>query len=174
MVFLEHGRIIEAEAVVHAAAAANGVLLQQPQAGGGFAGIGQPHAAAGQLGHQRCRGGGDAGEAHGQVEGGAFARHQGGGAALQAEQPLAGPHRFPIGHQQAHFHGRIEQAKQGLHQHPTAEQSLRLGDPGRPGGAAGQGRRAEVAAAQVFGQPGPQQGLQQRSAKREGGGGCGA
>ena len=93
--------------MIHAATATHGVLLQQPQAGGGLAGVRQTHAGTGQLRHQRSGGGGDPGEPHRQVEGGALPRHQGGGLALEVEQALAGEHRLPIGHQQAHRHRRI-------------------------------------------------------------------
>ena len=153
MVLLEHGGIIQAEAVIAAATTAHGVLLQQPQAGGGLAGVRKPHTGAGELGHQCGGGGGDATEAHGQVQGRAFSGHQSGGRPLQLQQPLACLHRIPISNQQPHHHGRIQLPKQRLHQHTAAEHTVRLGQPVGTAPAITEGGSTEVATAQVLRQP---------------------
>ena len=170
MVFLEHGRVIEAEAMVEATAAAHRVFLQQPQPRRGLAGVGQAHARARQLGHEGGGGGGDAGEAHGQVQGGAFARHQGRCRPIELQQALARLHLLALGHQQPHLHLPIEQPEQRLHQHSPTKDTGLLGNPVGAGGLAHQGRGREVTAPQVFSQPGGELGLQLWGDRQQGGG----
>ena len=162
MVFLEHRRIVEPEAVIHSPPAAHRIFLQHPQARGGLARIRQRHARALKHLHQGRGGGGDTGETHGQVEGGALRGHQGRRRALELQEPLAHPHGLPIRHQRAHPHGGVEQPEQRLHQHATTEDPVGLGEPVGPARATSQRSRCEVAAAYVFVQPGPQLALKRR------------
>ena len=173
MVFLEHGGIVEAEAMVEATPTAHGVLLQNPQARRGLAGVRQADAAARQLLHQRRRGGGDPRQPHRQVQGGALPRHQGRGTARQLQQPLTGVDRLAIGHQQGELQLRIQQTEQGAHHHAPAKHPVLLGHPMGPARAARQGGGAEVTAAQVFCQPIPQLLLQLRREGKDGHGGGG-
>ena len=159
MVFLEHGRVVEAHAVGAPAPAAPGIFLQQPQTRGGFAGVGQGHAHALQLSHQKGRGGSDPGQPHRQVEGGAFPRHQRRRWTVESQERLARHHRLPIGHQQLDRHGRIQQLKQRFHQHTPAENAGLLGDPRAPTAGPNQGWSREITPAHIFAEPGPQRRL---------------
>ena len=146
--------------MVAAAPAAHGVLFKSAQTRRGFAGVGKAHARALELGHQGGGGGGNAGKTHRQVEGRALAGHQGSGPTLQLQQALACHHRLTISHQQLQPQRRIQQAKQRLHQHPAAKHPWRLGQPVGPAMTTSQGRSREIAAANIFCQPGAQLRLQ--------------
>ena len=154
VVFLEHGRVIQPEAVVGAAATAHGVFLQHPQSRGGFPGVHQPHTRASQFGHQGRGGRGHPRQPHGQVEGCALPRHQGRRIPRQGEQALAGPHFRSIRYPSFHARLGIQQAKQRFHQIPPAEHPLLLADPLGPALAMDQGRAGEIPPAQIFSQPG--------------------
>ena len=168
MVFLEHGRVVEAHAVVAPAPAAPGIFLQQPQTRRGFAGVGQGHPRALQLSHQSGRGGSDTGQPHRQVEGGAFPSHQSRRWTIEVQEHLARYHRLPIGHQQLDRHGRIQQLKERFHQHTAAENAGLLGDPRAPTAHPYQGCSREITPAQVFAEPGLQGGPEGRVGDQRG------
>ena len=90
VVVLDQHGVAEAEAVVHPAPAAHGVLLQQPQARQRLAGVADPGAGAGD-GVDPGRGGrGDAGEVAEQVERGPFGGEQPADGRADDERGLAG------------------------------------------------------------------------------------
>ena len=156
MVLLEHGRVIQPHAVVDAAAAAHRVFLQQTKPRGGLAGVGQTHTGALKLGHQCSGGGGNAREAHGQVQGGAFPSHQSLGRPLQLQQAVPDLNGVAVLPQQAKAHPGIQTLEQALHQRTTTEPARLFGDPMGLTLLALQGSRRQITAADVFRQPGLQ------------------
>ena len=82
VVVLDHGAVVEAEAVVGAASVCDGGLFEEPVTGGGFAGVEQSGAGVADGFDVSAREGGDAGESLDEVEGGAFGSEDGAGIAF--------------------------------------------------------------------------------------------
>lgn len=90
VVFLDQEGIPEADAVIVAAAAGNGVLLSQPQPGQGLAGIEQTDLGVGHPSGVVSAAGGDAGQCLQPVQGGPFGGEQAARRTRQGEQHLVG------------------------------------------------------------------------------------
>ena len=73
--------------------------------------------------------GGDAREPHGQVQGGAFPRHQGRCGPLQLQQAVPGLNSVTVLTQQPKAHRAIQPLKQALHHWPTTKPTRLFGDP---------------------------------------------
>ena len=96
VVVLDHRDVVQAHALVGAAAAAHGVLLQGPQPRRGLAGV-QDHRAGALEGVGPATGvRGDAGEPAEQVQQGALAHQHGPGGAAQDGQHVAAPHHVTV------------------------------------------------------------------------------
>ena len=142
-----------AHAVVNATTAAHRVFLQHPQPRGGLAGIGQLDAAALQIRHKSRRCGGNARQTHGQVQRCALPGHQSRRRTQQLEKAVPLGDGSTVLDQQPHLHLPIEALKQTPHQRPATEAAGLLGDPMRLPLTPLQGRRTQIAAAEVFIQP---------------------
>lgn len=89
IVFDEH-HVEQAEAVINAAAASDGIFFQSTQAGSGFARVKNLRVGALDGIHELRSQGGDAGEALNEIEGDAFGAQDGTRIAGNAQQVLAG------------------------------------------------------------------------------------
>ncbi|MNP09637.1 hypothetical protein D3C76_1017510 [compost metagenome] len=90
MVLFDEIGVIEADAVVFAATAGDGIFLGAAQAGQGLAGVEQSALGPRQLGHVTGGQGGDPGEGLHEVQGIALAGQQHPGRAMETEQLLIG------------------------------------------------------------------------------------
>ncbi|MNP07605.1 hypothetical protein D3C76_996340 [compost metagenome] len=160
MVFLDQEGVVEADAVVVAAAAGDGVLLRQAQAGEGLAGVEQFHPGAfHQVGVVAGAGGG-AGEQLEEVQGAAFAAEQGAGRAFEGEQRLVGADPVAVLHLPFHLHLRIELAEYLVHPGGAGDGGVLAGDDaGGSQAVGGDQLGGDVAAADVLGQGGADVGL---------------
>ena len=122
MVVLDEHCVVQAEAVIEAAAAAHGVFLQQAQAGRGLAGTDDARLGAGDcIGQSACLRG-DAREAADEVQRHALPRQDAARRSLQRGQGRAGLRVGTVPRVEAEFESGVEQAKGGF----GADQS---GDP---------------------------------------------
>ena len=155
VVFLEHHRVVQAEAVVAAAAGAHRVLLRQAQAGQGLAGI-QDHGAG--AAHRFDMGGGGGGGARQglqEVERAALGADQGAAAAFQQGQHGAGGHALAFGHLPVDLHPRIQFTVAGVEPGPAGDHRVLLAQQVGAFGHVRQQGGGDVAAAQVLGQGAP-------------------
>ena len=98
VVFLDQDAVVEAEAVIGAAADAHGVLLREPQAGQRLAGVQDPGAGAGdgiRAGPGRR---GHGGQRLQEIERGALPGEQRAGGAVQFAEHLVGLDAVAFGH----------------------------------------------------------------------------
>ena len=133
VVLLDEVGVIQADAMVLAAAAGDRVFLGIPQTGQGLAGVEQAALGAGQLGHVAGRDGGDAAEGLHEVQGIALAGQQYPGRAMEAKQFLIGGEQVSILHLPLHLHLAAELGEHFIHPGLAAE------NPGFPGDDAGAG-----------------------------------
>ena len=112
VVVLDHGHVVEPEAVVDAAAAADGVLLQRAPAREGLAGVEHPGLGALERRDPVRRGGGDPREVRGEVEGGPLGGEQTAGGPEDPHHRVARLHVGAVGEPVAHLdrvaHQRVE------------------------------------------------------------------
>jgi hypothetical protein len=146
VVFLDQDAVIEAEAVVGAAAAGDGVFLRQAQAGQGLAGVDDACAGAGHGVDVEARDGGGGREQLQEIEGGALGGEQGAGVGFDFAQHLAGAMVSPSRSLPANHGQRIERRKQASNQAvPASTASSRLmtvpSERGLAGSAGRSGRR---------------------------------
>ena len=114
VVVLDQDRVVEAVAVVGAAAAAHGVFLQRAEAGRRLAGAGDARLRMGdRIGHGARRRG-DAGQMAEEVEGGAFGGEDGAGGAGYRGDRRAGGDRVAIRDRGREADRRIESGEGGL------------------------------------------------------------
>ena len=90
VVVLDEHRVVQAETVIGATPATYGVLFQQPQAGGCFAGANDARGVAVHGLHQTLGGAGDARQASQEIERGAFSTQQAAGRTMNDGQGLVG------------------------------------------------------------------------------------
>ena len=90
VVVFDHGAVVEADAVVGAAAVEDGLFFEESEAGGGFAGVEDAGLGAGDEFDVGGGEGGDAAEALEEVEGGAFGGEDGACGALDVDGEGAG------------------------------------------------------------------------------------
>jgi len=110
VVIFDHDPVVEPQPVVVAAPGADGVLLEEPEAGGGLAGVQQPDRRAGQGGGVLPGQGGDPRQPLDDVERGAFAPQQRAGGRLHFGQHRPGGHGGALGDVPPdEAHRRIEQ-----------------------------------------------------------------
>ncbi len=124
VVVLDQHAVVEAEAMVAAAAAAHRVLLEGAQPGGGLAGADDARGVRPDRRHQLAGGGGDAGEAAEEVERRALGREEGAGGSAHHRQDLAGDGVAAVGEVDLDRAAGVEQAEGG-------ERRLQPGDPTR-------------------------------------------
>src|SRR6185436_1889075 len=124
MVVLDEHRVVEAEAVVAAAAGADGVLLERAKAGGGLAGADDAGVGAGDGVDDAAGGGGDAGEVTEEVQRDALASEDRAGRALPICEGGAGVDDVAVGRTRVEADARVEQCE-----HPCRH--LEAGDAAR-------------------------------------------
>ncbi|SKO27955.1 Uncharacterised protein [Mycobacteroides abscessus subsp. massiliense] len=165
VVFDEHG-VVQAHAVVHAAARPDGVFLQDAQQGDGFAAAHDVCAVFGDLGDGTRGGGGDAAQVREVVERGAFGGKQGAGVAFDDSQRLTCADGLPVVDFGLEADGRIHRLKGETRQVHAGDDAVFTADEEEFGGFVGcddGGGRNVTAPAQVFAQGlfyhGTQQGI---------------
>ncbi|MCY1400096.1 hypothetical protein D9M71_151690 [compost metagenome] len=160
VVFLDQEGVVEADAVVVAAAAGDRVFLRQTQAGQGLAGVEQFHAGAfHQVGVVAGAAGG-AGEQLQEVQCAALAAEQGAGRAVEGEQGLVGRDAFAVADFPFHLHLRVELAEYLVHPGRAGDGGVLAGDDaGGCRALGGDQLGGDVAAADVLGQGGADVGL---------------
>ena len=154
VVVLDHGAVVEAHAVVGAAAIGNGLFFEQSVARGGFAGVEDGGGSvADELDVVRGEGG-DAAEALEEVEGGAFCGEDGAGGAFDGHQDGTGSHEATVFDEDAYGEGGIDFFKDPGGYGDTGNHAL--GADGDKGAHDAVGRdeelRGEIAGADVLGE----------------------
>lgn len=119
VVFLDQEGIPEADAVIVAAAAGNGVLLSQPQPGQGLAGIEQTDLGVGHPSGVVSAAGGDAGQCLQPVQGGPFGGEQAARRTRQGEQHLVGLDPVAIVDPPVQPHRRVHLTEHLVHPGPA-------------------------------------------------------
>lgn len=153
VVFLDQKGVIEADAVVVAAAAGHRVFLGGAQAGDGFAGIQQFDGGVGDQVRILLTGGRGAGKQLQVIEGGALAGEQGGGRTVNFAQHGIGGDQLAIPHAPLDCDRGLKLTKNLLDPLDPADHRLFAGDQGRGGGlAVGDQTCSNVAVADVFAQ----------------------
>ncbi|MCY1412629.1 hypothetical protein D9M71_280410 [compost metagenome] len=151
VVFLDEEGIVEADAVVVAAAAGHGVFLRQAQAGQGLAGVEEFHLGAFHQFHVVADAGGDARQALEEVQRAALAAEQGAGRAFEVEEGLVGLGAIAVLHLPFHLHARVELAEYLVHPGRAADDGRFAGDHAGAGLAVlGDELGGDVTAADVF------------------------
>ena len=153
MVFLDQEGVVQADAVVVAAAAGHRVLLRQAQAGQGLAGVQQLHGGAFDQVGVIPAAGGHRREGLQEIQGAAFAAEQRARRAFDAEQHLVGFDALAILHAPVHRHARIQLAEHRIDPGRATDHGRLAGDhAGMRQAFGGDQLRGDVAAAEVFGQ----------------------
>ena len=127
VVVLGQDGVGEAEAVVGAAAAADGVAFEHPQPRRRLAGIGDPRPGAVHERHELGRFGGDGAHPLDQVQGDAFGQQHGAGVPGHAGQGGSGGEGLAVGDQQFDDGARVGQLHRRGEDLPAAEHA---GNPG--------------------------------------------
>ncbi len=155
VVFLDQDAVVEADAVVGAAADADRVFLCQPQAGQGLAGVDDLGAGAGHGVDIAAGEGGGAREQLQEVERGAFGGEQRARAGDDVAEGLAGLDTIAILGMPEDGGGRVERLERRVEPVGAAQHGVLAGDDpaARFGGVRNEARR-QVAGADVFGQGG--------------------
>ncbi|MNF45227.1 hypothetical protein D3C84_263550 [compost metagenome] len=151
VVFLDQEGIVEADAVVVAAAAGHGVFLRQAQAGQGLAGVEQFHLGAFDQLDIVADTGGDAGQALEEVQRAALAAEQGAGRAFEVEERLVRFGALAVLNVPFNLHSWVELAEHFVHPGGAADDGRFAGDHAGAGLAVlGDELGGDVAAADVF------------------------
>ncbi len=155
VVFLDQDSVIEPEAMVLAAAAGDGVLLRQPQAGQGLAGVDDARAGAGDGIDMKPRHRGGGREQLQEVQRRAFGGEQGAGAGLDLADHFAGLDRVAVAQVPADLGQRVEPAKAGVEPCSAGQHGVFAADDGAQRSLVGGAEQCrQIAAADVFGQGG--------------------
>jgi hypothetical protein len=153
VVFLDQDAVVEADAVVGAAADAHRVFLRQAQAGQGLAGVDDLGAGAGHGLHVGGGHGGGAGQQLHEVEAGALGGEQGAGRGVDFTEQLAGLDALAVAGVPDHRGVGLEGHEGGVEPGGAAQDRVLAGDHAAAGHAVGLHEAGgEVAGADVFGQ----------------------
>lgn len=155
VVFLDQKGVVQADAVVVAAAAADRVFLCQTQAGNGLARIQQFHPRAGHLAGVAGGEGGGAGEGLQKIQRRALAGEQGAGGALKGKKDLIRLDLFTITYLPLEADAAVHLAEHLIHPGAAADGGRFSTDDPATGTVVGrnQGRR-DIATADILGQGG--------------------
>lgn len=151
MVFLDQEGVIQADAVVMAAATSDCVLLRQAQAWEGLAGIQQLDLGIGDKVGQIAGAGGHAGQQLQEVQRAAFASEQRPGRSFEVKQRLIGRHSLAVSHLPVHGDPWIQLAEHRVDPGCAGDHRGFAGNDGGLGQTFGRDQlRGNVAAADVF------------------------
>jgi len=154
VVVLDQHAVIEAEAMVRAAAARHGVLLEEAQIGRGLTRV-EDHRPVRLHRLDESRGQrGDAAHPLHEIEGGAFRRQDRGRLALDRQDRAAGFNRLAVRHDDRHAQLRVD-AGQHRARHRASRHAARLARQdlaGRARRRVHQRQRRRIALAHVLGQ----------------------
>ena len=114
VVFLDQDRVVQAHALVVAAAAAHGILLGDAQTRHGLAGIEHAHGRAGHRGDVACRRGSGGRQQLQEVECRPFGGDQRAGVPRQAADQRAGGDLVAVTHLPVDLHRRIQPPETGI------------------------------------------------------------
>ena len=154
MVVLGQHAVVEAEAVVGAAAGADGEALEFAESGSGLAGV-EDDGACSSHGVDEVTGqGGDAAETLEEIERGAFGGEKGAGGAGGGEDEVTGSEDVAVVFAEGNFDGGIDLAEDFSSDFGAGEDGVFLGDDaGRRMVVGGnEAFRRDIAGAEVFGE----------------------